>query len=56
MARIRETEVSGERFDPARDIRIDPPKRQGIGWRAWLGIAALAAAVAMYAYMQGVMG
>lgn len=56
MARIRETEVGGERFDPAHDIRIDPPKRHGIGWRAWIVIAVIAGAIAMYAYMQGAMG
>ena len=56
MARIRETEVSGERFDPAHDIRIDPPKRKGIGLGAWFGIVICAAALVVYAYAQGAMG
>ena len=56
MARIRETEVSGERFDRAHDIQIEPPKRQGIGLGAWAGIVVVALTIAAYAYTQGAMG
>jgi len=56
MARIRETEVSGERLDPAHDIQIEPPKRKGIGFGGWAGIVIFAAAIAAYAYAQGGIG
>lgn len=56
MARIRETDVSGERFDRAHEIQIELPKRQGIGFGAWLAIAILAAALAAYAYTQVPLG
>ncbi|WP_167755689.1 hypothetical protein [Vitreimonas flagellata] len=55
MARIRETEVSGERFDRTHDIQIEPPKRQGIGLSAWAGIVVIALSIAAYAYTQGAM-
>mgnify|MGYP001313784581 CR=1 FL=1 len=56
MARIRETDVSGDRFDRAHDIQIELPKRQGLGAGAWVAIVILAAALAVYAYTQGAMG
>lgn len=56
MARIRETDVSGERFDRAHEIQIELPKRQGLGAGAWLAIVIVAAALAAYAYTRGAMG
>lgn len=56
MARIRETDVSGERFDRAHDIQIELPKRQGLGAGAWLAIVIVAAALAAYAYARGAVG
>jgi hypothetical protein len=56
MARIRETDVSGERFDRAHDIQVELPKRQGLGAGAWLGVVIFSAALAVYAYTQGAMG
>lgn len=53
MARIRETDVSGERFDRAHAIQIEPPKRQGIGLGGWAGIVVFAIAIAAFAYAQG---
>jgi hypothetical protein len=56
MARIRETEVSGEHFDRAHDIQIEPPKRQGIGVGAWIGIVVVALSIAAYAYTRSAIG